>query len=147
MLEQALRKEEVYSPSPYPLPPPIPLPPTPPSSYSSLPSPLTTPCVYFTVCLSANFSTQRAVREAILKKVSAGELPPKAAAMKPERKRKRWDQQTPIHDDGGEAKKRSAWDQAEVILSPPSLPLSLSCADIVLLSSVSSPLQLSVIGM
>jgi splicing factor 3B subunit 1 len=56
---------------------------------------------------------EREVREAILKKASKGDLPATEAA-KPERKRKRWDQHTPSHDEeGGGAKKKSAWDQAE----------------------------------
>ena len=65
------------------------------------------------------------MREAILKKASKGDLPVTAAA-KPERKRKRWDQHTPSHDEeGGGTKKKSAWDQAEVCALFP-LHLSLS---------------------
>ena len=47
-----------------------------------------------------------------------------AAVSKPERKRKRWDQQTPSHDEEGVPKKKSAWDQAEVC--PLSLPQLLT---------------------
>ena len=94
MMELALRKEEVY----------------------------TLVSVGVLVMMS---SLQREVREAILKKASAGELPSKAAPSKvAERKRKRWDQQTPSHDEEGGAMKKSAWDQADVSPPPPSLSFS-----------------------
>ena len=119
MKEAQLRKEEVLSLS---LPPSLslflvflyPLSSLPPSlSFFHLFS----PCICLSSLSLYNISHQREVREAIIKKASRGELP---AASKPERKRKRWDQQTPTHDgngDGGGARKKSAWDQAEVSLS------------------------------
>ena len=80
--------------------------------------------VLFNICIwdIAHTLSQLEVRSKLAEKKAAGEV-------KPERKRRRWDQQTSEED--GPTKKKSAWDQAEVreratAIRPMMVPLLLS---------------------